>query len=87
MYVIAKEQLLRQHNLKEQKCTIAIVAIVFAITALSTILAANHQSFRSASTTLMSAPDSPIPMTPSGSQAGRKQTNPFRGFRNVGSPQ
>jgi hypothetical protein len=88
MLTIAQRQYQRQHHLKQQMRTIITVAIVFAITALVIMFVPNHQAFPIASTnTFSSAPDSSIPMTPGSSQAGRKQTNPFRGFRNVGSPQ
>jgi hypothetical protein len=88
MYVMAQEQYRRQKTQREQIRTITIVAIVFAITVFLIMFVPNRQVSPIAYTnTLSSAPDSSTSVSSAISQAGRKDTNPFQGFRNVGSPQ
>ena len=86
--MIEREQYVRQQTLKLQKHAIAVVVTVFVLMVFLIAVAPHRQAFQTALTnTLSSAPDSSIPATSGGLQAGRRQANPFRGFRNVGSPQ
>jgi hypothetical protein len=86
--MIEREQYLRQQTLKQEIRAITIVLAGFVLIAFLIIVASNRQAFRNASTnTLSSASDSSIPATPAGSQAARRPTNPFQGFRNVGRGQ
>jgi hypothetical protein len=86
--LVEREQYPSRQTLKQEVRAVTIVAIVFAMAALLIMFGPHHRAFPRASTnTLSSAPDSSISMAPGSSQADRKQTNPFRGFRNVGSPQ
>jgi hypothetical protein len=86
--MIEREQYLRQQTLKVQREVIVVVVTVLLLLVLLITVAPHRQAFRSALTnTLSSAPDSSILATPARSQAARRQTNPFQGFRNVGSGQ
>jgi hypothetical protein len=76
----------RQHHLKQQIRSIMIASILFALVALVALLVRNYRALHGTSTISASrARYSSIPSTPGGaspgSQAGRMQNNPFRGFR------
>jgi hypothetical protein len=84
--LIEREQFLRQQNLKQQMQVIGIVVAIFVLMTFLIVMAPNGHAFQRAFTsTISDAPNSSTLISSGDSKSGRKQADPFQGFRNVGS--